>query len=428
MTKVFTTSCFKKIGYCSLIAAVAISLWACAGSKSTSSTPTTVPGLTTATSLITQVITPASVRDTVDSLETALIAIRLSNRTLLHTPLSENCRWPLDLADMPSQDTLLKMGVSGALMSQGKSVAFERDPRTGLPRPTSPLYLMLKEKEVLLKRAKRPKQKCPKNALLAFGVVSMNNNEIAELERALVANEKGQKKCQGLIGASNKTFQKGIKEKYCDNKALKVVKLDDQRETRKSEKADAKKEFAPLAKNVLRVTLANLDYMGAAMAQMTGAILKMPTAINNAKTEFKQLHPREVAMMVSRLENIKQIAPFFPQYMSDQITIYKKIYSVLKEDYDDLLDEDEKKAAQLILDRIVTIEIAYASVRDKIAALSRSENVSFSNEEQATWNRLSALYQPEYPQLENIDAMSQEIAIITDRTHKNLFAQREMRP
>lgn len=428
MTKIFRTSCFRKIGYCSFVAATAISLWACASSKSTSSTPTTVLGLTTATSLITQVITPASVRDTVDSLETALIAIRLSNTTLLHTPLSENCRWPIELSKAPSNQMLVKMGVSGALMSQGKSAAFEIDKRTGLPRPTSPLYLMLKDKEKVLKRAKRPNQKCYRNALRAFGVVSMDNDDIAALERALVANEKGQQKCQGLIGANNKTFQKGIKEKYCESKALKVVKLDDQSEASKIERDDAKKQFAPLARNVFRVTLANLDYMGAAMAQMTGSILKMSSAIKNAKTEFKQLRPREVAMMVSRLENIKQIAPFFPQYMSDQITIYKKIYSVLKEDYDDLLDEDEKKTAQLILDRIETLEIAYAGVRDKIAALARNENVSFSDEEKDTWNRLSALYQTEYPPPDKINAMSQEIAIIANGTDKNLLAQKEMRP
>lgn len=429
MIKIFVTSIFKTFGYYSLIAATALSLWGCANNKAnTSSTQTTVPGLTTVTSVIGQAITPASVRDTVDSLETALIAIRLSNTTLLHTPLSENCRWPLDLADMPSKNTLLKMGVSGALMSQGKSVAFERDPRTGLPRPTSPLYLMLKEKEKVLKRAKRPNQKCCRNTLRAFGRVSMDNDDIAALERELVALEKGQQKCQGLIGAGNKMFQKGIKEKYCENKALKVVKLDDQRETKKQERVDAKKEFAPLARNVLRVTIANLDYMGAAMTQMTGTILKMSAAINNAKAEFKQLHPREVAMMVSRLENIKQIAPFFPQYMSDQITIYKKIYSVLRKDYDNLLDEDEKKTAQLILDRLEATEIAYAGVRDKIAALARNEKVSFSDEEQATWDRLSALYPLEYTPPDKINAMSKEIAIIANGTHKNFHAQTEMRP
>jgi predicted transcriptional regulator len=383
--------CFLVIG------GMVLSVWACATDKKSqkSDAPVAVPGLSTATSVIGQVITPASVRDTVDSLESALIAIRLSNTSLLHTPLSENCQWPAQMNNAPSSDTLLKMGVSGALASQGKSAAFEGDPRTGLPRPTSPLYLLLKEKETVLRRAKPPRRNGHRNALRAFGVVSLNNKEVEELERELVAYERGAKKCQGLIGTTAKTFQRGIKEKYCENKALKIVKLDGQWESKKAERDDARKQFAPLAKNVLRVTLANLDYLGVALTQMTGVIWKMSSAIKNAKKEFQKLSPREVAMMVSRLENIKKIAPYFPRYMSDQIKIYKDIYSVLKEDYDDLLDEDEKKVAQRILDRVETAELAYAGIREEIAALAVSEDEVFSNTELFTGDSLAAFESPE---------------------------------
>jgi len=273
------------------------------------------------------------VRDTVDSLESALLAIRLSNMTLLHTPLSKDCQWPADFSKAPSQETLVKMGISGAVMSQGGSAAFERDPYTGLPRPTSPFYLLLKEKETLLKRTKRPRRNGHKNALRAFGVVSLNNKEVAELERELAYSEKGYKQCAGLVRSSDKTFSRGIKEDYCPSEARKHTKLDlikENKDALKEDRDNAKKNYVPLAKKVNRIFLANLDYLGAALTQITGAILKMSSAINNVKNEFRRLPPREVAMLITRMENIKQIAPYFPQCISDNITIYKKLYSILR--------------------------------------------------------------------------------------------------
>jgi hypothetical protein len=401
----------KKMSYLFFIAVIFLSLTGCA----------------TGTSVITQLVTPPSVCDTVDSLESAIIAIRLSNTALLHTPMTENCRWPVDLSKAPSQETLLKMGVSGVVMSQGENVSFERDPKTGLPRPTSPLYMMLKDKETILKRAKLRGQNIHRNALMAFGAVSLNKKEVEELELELIANEKGFKKCQGLISADSKTFKKGIKEKYCPNKAMLVVKFDTHRDALAQDRGDAKKKFAPLAKNVSRVILANLDYLGAALTQMTGTIVKMPSAINNAKNEFKRLRPHDVDMMVSRLENIKQIAPYFPQHMSDQISIYKTLYGVLKDEYSDEFD-DEKKTAQQVLGRVLAVETAYNGMRGKIDALARGEDINFSADEEKTWDRLAALFLPEEQRLDQNEPYPQIMIALNFAVQEILLKKERVQP
>jgi hypothetical protein len=431
--RVDVAACVKRNLFFFLIGALIITSWSCTEIKTTikSDTPIALPGLATATSLVTQVITPASVRDTVDSLESALLAIRLSNMTLLHTPLSKDCQWPADFSKAPSQETLVKMGISGAVMSQGGSAAFERDPYTGLPRPTSPFYLLLKEKETLLKRTKRPRRNGHKNALRAFGVVSLNNKEVAELERELAYSEKGYKQCAGLVRSSDKTFSRGIKEDYCPSEARKHTKLDlikENKDALKEDRDNAKKNYVPLAKKVNRIFLANLDYLGAALTQITGAILKMSSAINNVKNEFRRLPPREVAMLITRMENIKQIAPYFPQCISDHITIYKKLYSILREEYDDLLDDDEKKAAQQTFERILATEIAYQKIHKQIAALDRGEEVRFTEDEQALWERLAALYPSEPHKMDQDGENITRIVAMSFKTERNSYQGMEAKP
>jgi hypothetical protein len=274
---------------------------------------------------------------------------------------------------------------------------------------------MLKEKESLLKTVKLPRRNVHKNTLLAFGAVSLNKKEVEELERDLVANEKGFTKCQGLIRSDNKLFERGIKEKYCENRALRVMQLDPSRKAHrdalKESRDSAKKKFAPLAKNVSRITLAGMDYLGAALAQMTGTIVKMPSAINNARNEFNRLHPYEVAMMVSRLENIKRIAPYFPQYMSDHISIYKTLYTVLRNEYPDEVEGDGKKMSRQVWERVLAVEVAYASIKEKIDALSRGEEVNFAADEGEKWDRLAALFPSEYQYPDGIRPNHQMIVL-----------------
>jgi hypothetical protein len=388
--------------------------------------------LATITALIKQYFTPPSIRDTVDSVESAIIAINVSNKALLHTPLSEKCQWPSALSEVPSGDTLIKMGVSGAVMSQGKSISFERDPKTGLPRPTSPLYLMLKGKEKVLKEAKAPRRNFHKNALYAFGAVSLNNKEIKEIERDLAFNEKGYRKCEGLIRSDSKSFERGIKEGYCESKALKVMQIDPNikahRDSLKKEGELARKKFAPLARNVSRVSLAGMDYLAAALVEMTGTIVKMPSAINQANKEFRQLPPHEVAMMVSRLESIKRIAPYFPQYMSDHISIYKTLYSVLRDEYPDSIESGEKRAAQQVLERVKAVETAYEGVREKIAALGRGEEVHFTTDESRKWDRLATLFTSEYQHLHKSEPDPQMMIALNFEARRSLFVEEEIQP
>jgi hypothetical protein len=106
-------------------------------------------------------------------------------------------------------------------------------------------------------------------------------------------------------------------KKLCENNALKIDKiLARSMEIKTAERDYARKQFAPLAKNVLRVTLSNLIIGGLALTQMTGVNCVMSSAIKCKKRISENVPPREVAMKVSRLENIKKIAPYFPWRIS----------------------------------------------------------------------------------------------------------------
>lgn len=360
-------------------------------------------GCATGTALVEGVISPSSIKDTLDSVESAALAIRVSNQILLHKRLTEKCQWPEKLQQAPSNNTMLKMGVSGFAMSQGQDIPFEIDNVTGFPRPTSPLYLMLKERQSMINAVRVPKGSVVyKNALYAFGAVRGNQAEVAGLEKEMLMNEKGSIKCTNLVFSKNKISARELKEHYCNVNALKDPKLDYQKKEKaavdKTELEQAKKKFQPLAKNLYRISLAGADFIAAAIAKLTVALYKAPSAIQNASDEVKKWKVLDVAMTVSRVKNMGQVISYFPKALKDQLMIHKTIISVMKDEYPDMSGEEKEMTAQII-ERISNVEIAFDQTQDKFGALTNGRDVQITAQEVEKWEKLAAAFPSEYNKL-----------------------------
>lgn len=194
-----------------------------------------------------------TVMGAVDSFESAALAIKLSNQVLLEMPLSEQDSWPDKLYGAPSGGGMLKMGLSLLGASQGVAVPFEIDPKTGLPRPTSALYLFLKEREQMLNkeasrddllffRSQPPRviaREIPlhrrqattalidehvyRNPLMAFGVVTANREEMVRVQQDLDLLAQGFKQCDAWVHASR---EGDIKPAACRDPALTSAALE----------------------------------------------------------------------------------------------------------------------------------------------------------------------------------------------------------
>lgn len=189
-----------------------------------------------------------TVMSAVDSFESAALAIKLSNRVLLEMPISERDSWPNKLYGAPSGAGMFKMGISLLGASQGITVPFEIDPKTGLPRPTSALYIFLKEREQMLSReanhddlsffrTQSPRviaREIPshrrqpnvqlidehtyRNPLMAFGVVTANSVEMVRVQQDLDLLAQGFKQCDAWVHTSR---EGDIKPAACLDPALK---------------------------------------------------------------------------------------------------------------------------------------------------------------------------------------------------------------
>lgn len=189
----------------------------------------------------------------IDSFESAAIAIRLSNRVLLEMPINEQDSWPGLLYGAPSGAALFKMGLSLFASSQGITVALEIDPQTGLPRPTSALYLFLKEREQMLAKEaskedirffksqpprviareipfhlRKPKvqlidEHVYRNPLMAFGVVTANRQEMVRVQQDIDLLAQGFRQCDAWV---HKSKAGDVKPAACQDPALKQDALE----------------------------------------------------------------------------------------------------------------------------------------------------------------------------------------------------------
>lgn len=215
-----------------------------------------------------------SILASLDSFESAAIAIKLSNRILLQTPISEQDKWPAELYGVPSVGALFSMGISLLGSSQGTTVPTQIDPETGFPRPTSALYIFLKERERMLNAevsrddlrffASQPatviaRQIPPhrrradvqiiddniyRNPLMAYGVVTANRMEMLKLQQEIDLNAKGFKVCDAWVHRSSAGE---IKPAACRDPALKQVNLE-------------KRLTRPGGASTKRSSIGNVDY------------------------------------------------------------------------------------------------------------------------------------------------------------------------
>lgn len=189
----------------------------------------------------------------IDSFESAALAIKLSNRVLLEMPINEQDAWPDKLYGAPSGAGLFKMGLSLFGASQGITIPLEIDPSTGLPRPTSALYIFLKERERMLssevsredlrffksQSARVIAREIPyhrrqpnvqlidehvyRNPLMAFGVVTANRDEMIRVQQDIDLVSQGFKQCDAWVHASR---EGEVKPAACQDPALKQDALE----------------------------------------------------------------------------------------------------------------------------------------------------------------------------------------------------------
>lgn len=189
----------------------------------------------------------------IDSFESASMAIRLSSKVLLEMPINEQDSWPGLLYGAPSGAAMFKMGLSLLGSSQGVTIALEMDPQTGLPRPTSALYLFLKERDQMLtkeaskedlrffksqpprviareipSRNRKPNvqlidEHVYRNPLMAFGVVTANRLEMVRVQQDIDLLAQGFKQCDAWV---HKSKEGDVKPAACQDPALKQDALE----------------------------------------------------------------------------------------------------------------------------------------------------------------------------------------------------------
>lgn len=369
-----------------------------------------VCGCATGTALVESYLTPPSISDTLDSFESASLAIKVSNKILMLSPMCERDEWPVKLWEAPSADNTIKMGISALGASQGVSVPTEIDPATGFPRPTSSLYLLIKDRMAILekhvnkahvnhfekKSTKNETAYFPwgkektcvyKNVLWAYGTVSGNSKEIKELEAELQENYKGFKKTDAWIRHSSQGKVESAFKKESDSAK---ADLEEKIKIREEKRDEAKKKYAALSRNVYKASLAGADFTAAALAKIVIAMIKASDAIKNAKNEFKGWKGKiNEALLLTRVKNAIASLGTYKDNLELQVTVYKTMAANLK---DASGQDDNSKNAW---NRIECVETAMKEIDPKLKLLARGGNVDFSSSEIRKWELLARAF-PNY--------------------------------
>lgn len=362
----------------------------------------------------------------VDSFESAGMAIKLSNVVLLETPLSEQDEWPLQLFGTMDVKSMAKMGVALAGSTQGVTVPLEIDPETGFPRPTSALYIYLKEREKMLlglnnkddikffkgQKVSVIKRDPPKgrtikegtidkniyrNPLMAYGVVTANNNALLEMQQEVENTANGYKTCNYFVYSSKEEVKdEAIKKKACPDPSMKdetiKAKLATKIGEKHEEKAQAEKAYGKLANKVYKASIAGADFSAAATTKLICAIINGVRALPNINNEFKGLKGAyNTAMILPRVKNLIGSLGMYKDNIGFQWTVYKTMYQQIKGTYEIKDDEPTKQALQ----RINAVEVALAEMEPKLALAVAGAPVQFSDAELVRMNVLAAMFPTE---------------------------------
>lgn len=374
---------------------------------------TQLSGCATGMALIEGATTPPSISDTLDSFESAALAIKISNRILLESPISEQEEWPSKLYKAPSTENALKMAVTGFAASKGVTVPTEFDPQTGFPRPTSPLYLLIKDRNQMMDKEinksylnkfkkdpqtiscaiNKPAKDCIdkhayKNPLNAYGVISNNSKAVAEMEKELQLAATGYKECDAWV---RKSKAGDVEPVACKDKSIKSDDFEKNLEIKQSKEEIeiSKKNYGKLSKKVYMATLGGADFTAAAITKLVVTIIKFPLAVKNAPQEVKGWKGAiNIAMLLPRLKNLAFSIGTYKDHLGNQMAAYKMMYNNLQDKYD-VKDDDKTKQARL---RIERFETAYREIEPKLSQLAKGEDIELTSDEQMKWDVLAAMY------------------------------------
>ncbi|MBI2353921.1 MAG: hypothetical protein HYV06_02635 [Deltaproteobacteria bacterium] len=378
-------------------------------------------GCATVTAGLESALTPPSISDTVDSFESAALAIKTSNRILLQAPISEQEAWPEMLYKAPSSNNALKMGLSAFGMSQGVTIPTEFDPETGFPRPTSALYILIKDRNEMLNKELRKtyinyfknnpgaitcaiENKLPdcnnefayKNTLMAYGTVSGNSQEIVALEQKIELMANGYKECDAWM---RKSKEGDVKPVACKDTGLKSedVEKASQINVKKEDLAEARKNYGKLSKRVYQASVAGADFTAAAVTKLVGAVVKFPSALSNAHNELSGWKGAVNAVMIlPRLKNFFTSIGTYKDNLGIQYTAYSTMYKQIQGTYDVEDTPKTKEAKQ----RIERVRIALAELEPKLDMIAAGKEVEFTLAEREKWDRLAASFPAESYNLE----------------------------
>lgn len=381
-----------------------------------------VSGCATVTAFTESALNKPSISDTVDSFESAALAIKTSNRILLHAPISEQDTWPEKLYHAPDMANALKMALSGIGSYYNVTIPTEFDPETGFPRPTSPLYIMIKDRNQMLDRElnkhyvaffsqnpnditcsiidKQPdcvNEFAYRNPLMAYGTITGNSLELVKLEQKVDLMSQGYRECDAWVRRSH---EGDVVPAACKDTGLKgdEVERSMQINLTKEELEIARKNYGRLSKRIYQASVAGADFTAAAVTKIGIAIIKFPRAVKNAQEEFSGWKGAvNTAMILPRLKNLFSAIDIYKTHLGTQLIAYKTMYKQLNEKYDTTDDEKTREAKT----RIERFSVAYAKLAPKLEILARGGNVEFSVQEALQWERLAA----SYPPLEEMAAM-----------------------
>lgn len=382
---------------------------------------TQITGCASGMAAIESLTTPASIGDTIDSFESAALAIKISNRILLESPISEQEKWPKMLYQAPSAENALKMVITGFASSKGVTIPTEFDPETGFPRPTSPLYILIKDRNKMLdKQIKksylskfkndpnviscaidRPAKDCIdkhayKNPLRAYGVISNNSKAVGEMEKELQLASTGYKECDAWV---RKSKSGDVEPVACKDKSIKSEDFEKNLEIKQSKEEieKAKQNYGRLSKKVYQATVGGADFTAAAITKIVFAIGKFPLALKNAPNEIKGWKGAlNIAMLLPRLKNLYSSIGTYKDHLGNQMAAYKMMSNNLQDKYE-IKDDEKTKEAKA---RIARFEVAYKAIEGKLAQLAKGEEIDFTPMEQEKWEMLASMY-PNYTTMES---------------------------
>lgn len=372
-----------------------------------------IAGCATGTAILESYFTPASISDTLDSFESASLAIKASNR-ILRTPMQENDVWPVKLWEAPKGENIAAMGISMLGASQGITIPTEFDPQTGFPRPTSALYILMKDRmammdkfclrqhETYFKKHREVISYNPyegkivegnpyvyKSTLWAYGTVMNNKEDIKKAESDIELYNKGFEKCDAWIRHSEKGQVQEAACKASVNSDEVKKNLEEKSKLTKEDLERDRKQYDKLSGRVYKASLAGADFTAAAVAKLVGAIIKAPQALENANNEFKGWKGAvNTAMILPRIKNAISSLGTYKDNLGLQVTTYTTMASNLKDKYK-LKDDEKTKAAW---NRLRDMEAALKEIEPKLALIEKGGDIAFTAAEIRTWELRAAAY------------------------------------